>query len=194
MTFKLQRDLMNMAFNMFKENCFPNRQKYQLFGSSTVAVSKKMGTSRLYLEHTLSIVTLTTGQKLAPHLSHLKHPAQTVNTVRLTAPLCLTKLGQFPKFLFHRNVSQIFWVAVSGGQRLMLPCVAAKDGWVLPLKSHWSHHGEAQAGCPESGFLQAKLRDSHQTRWFLWHFHKTPGITRSDPFPPLSSIPDSLGP
>lgn len=66
-----------MAFKMFEENCFPDRQKYQHFGSSIVAVFKKMGTSRLHLELTLSIVTLITGHKLPPHLSHHKDPALT---------------------------------------------------------------------------------------------------------------------
>lgn len=78
---------------------------------------KMMGTEALHVELALNMAKLATGRKTALHLA-CRETVDKQDTEVLTAPLCLDKIGWFPKLLIHRKVC---WVFLAWQRRLMLP-------------------------------------------------------------------------
>lgn len=87
-------------------------RKRQLLPGSRPAASKKMGHQWTPSGACFKRGNFT-GRRTIPLLACRQDPAQTVGTQDTegpTAPLSLPKVGQSPKFLLHRKISQILWV------------------------------------------------------------------------------------
>lgn len=102
-------------------------------------LQRRQGTSGFYLEPAPNVAIPVTNQRTFL-LPRSLHKLNWLGTGGSTVPLCLAKVGQAPKFLLYRKISQIFWA-------WQLKIDAAQGPWLQLI--HQDYHIRVQGNCSD---------------------------------------------